>query len=67
MVLLGGLVLLQVVDGVVTLFWVSLGLRDDDKNVVLFSSGKNEHVDRVVSLLWVSLGLREIGGSIPYF
>ena len=63
-VLVGKVLALQVVYGVVTLLWISLGLVEDGKHVVPFPSGEQEHVGRVGSLLWVSLGLREDSGSI---
>ena len=67
MVLVGRVVALYVVDGLVILFWVSLGLREDDKNVVPFKLCEHEQLGRVGSLLWVVLGLWGIGGSIPSF
>ena len=53
MVLVGGVVALYVVDGVVNLFWMSLGLREDSKNFVRFPPGeqKQEQVGRVGSFL----------------
>ena len=56
---------LHIVDGMVNLFWVSLGLREDVKNIVSFPSGEWEHVDRMESLIWVSQVLWETGGPIP--
>ena len=57
-----------------TLFWMSLDLRKDIKNVVHFPSGKLVLVGRVVALhmvdgvvafFWVSLVLMETDGPIP--
>ena len=46
-------VALHVVDRVVTLFWLSLGLREtSEKNIVHFPSGGQEQVGRVGYLLW---------------
>ena len=41
LVLVDGVVAFQVVDGIVTLLWVSLDLREDGKNVVPFLVGEH--------------------------
>ena len=54
-VLIGRVVSLYTLGGVVALFWMSLGLREDGKNIVPFPSGKQETVSIVGYLLRVSL------------